>query len=90
MPHAAFVQVEVDPASSVQHRHSVLNEFILPAIKELAGFKSAMWLNDGQGIGTCVAEFDTDEQARRSLDVIAPGNGPRVIHAGICEVELQA
>jgi len=89
MSYAAFVQVEVDPGSSVEHRHSVLNEFILPSIKELDGFKSAVWLNDGQGIGTCIAEFDTEEQAKRSLEVVAPSNGPRVIHAGTCEIELR-
>jgi hypothetical protein len=89
MAYAAFVQVAVDPTSSIEHRHSVLNEFILPAMKKLDGFKSAIWLNDGQGVGTCIAQFDTREQAKRSLDVVAPGNGPRVIHAGTCEVELQ-
>lgn len=88
MDYAAVVQVEVHPTSDIEHRHSVINEYILPAVKKLVGFKSAMWLNDGQGVGTCIAQFETEEQAGRSLEVLAPSNGPRVIHAQTCAVEL--
>ena len=88
MTHAAFVQVEIDPASDIEHRHSILNEFILPELRKLPGFKTALWLNDGHGVGTCIAQFDTNEQATRSLDVLSPSNGPRVVHSGICAVEL--
>jgi hypothetical protein len=89
MAYAAFVQVEVDPAADLEHRHAVLNEFVLPEVKSLPGFKAAMWLNDGQGIGTCIAQFETNEQARQSLDVLLPSNGPRVIQSGTCAVELE-
>ncbi|HEY6426388.1 MAG TPA: hypothetical protein VIX84_04070 [Acidimicrobiales bacterium] len=90
MAHAAFVQVEIDPGSTAEHRHGVLNQFVIPELKELHGFRSAMWLNDGEGVGTCIARFDTEEQAARALAVLAPANGPRVMHAGTCEVELEA
>jgi hypothetical protein len=90
MPHAAFVQVEIDPESDPAHRHGVLNEFVIPQMKALPGFRSAIWLNDGEGVGTCMARFDTEEQAERALTVLAPDNGPRVIHAGTGVVELEA
>jgi hypothetical protein len=90
MSHAAFVQVEIDPESATEHRQGVLNQFVIPEMKDLHGFRSAMWLNDGEGVGTCIARFDTEDQAALALAVLAPGNGPRVIHAGTCEVELEA
>jgi hypothetical protein len=90
MAYAALVQVEVDPGSDVVHRHSILNEFIVPQLRDLPGFASAQWLNDGKGVGTCVVQFDSREQAERSLEVITPSNGPRVLKAAICEVELEA
>jgi hypothetical protein len=90
MAYAALVQVEVDPGSDVAHRHSILSEFIVPQLRELPGFASARWLNDGNGVGTCVVQFESREQAERSLEVITPRNGPRVLKAAICEVELEA
>jgi hypothetical protein len=90
MTYAAFVQVDVDPDPDSGHRHAVLNEFVIPEVKKLPGFRSAVWLNDGKGVGTCVARFDTEEQAARVLGVLAPANGPRVVQAGTCAVELEA
>jgi hypothetical protein len=90
LAYAAFVQVDVDPESGIEHRHAVLNQFVIPQVKKLPGFRSALWLNDGNGVGTCVAQFDTEEQAADALGVLAPSRGPRVLHAGTCAVELEA
>ena len=89
MDYAAFVQIEVDPASDSRHRHSVLHKSILPEVKQLPGFKGAIWLNDRQGVGTCIAQFATEEQAVESLQFLSPANGPRVLHSGTCVVELE-
>lgn len=89
MAFAAFIQVEVDPSSDIEHRRSILNQFILPELKMLPGFTGAIWLNDQQGVGTCIAQFETNEQAMQSLDVLSPSNGPRVLHSGTCAVELE-
>jgi len=90
MGYAALVQVEVDPRSDLTHRHSILSEFIIPQLKELPGFKGALWMNDGQGVGTCIVQFDTREQAEQSFEILTPSNGPRVLHSGTCEIELEA
>lgn len=90
MAYAAFVQVEVDPSSDLEHRQAILNQFVVPELKKMPGFKTAMWLNDGRGVGTCVALFATNDQAMRSLDVLSPSNGPRVILAETCAVEVEA
>ncbi len=90
MAYAALVQVKIEPRSDVGHRRSILTEFVVPEVSTLRGFKSAIWLNDGAGTGTCVAQFETQEDAERALEVLAPSNGPDVIHVGTCEVELEA
>lgn len=90
MTYAAVVQVKIDPGSDAEHRHSVLTQFVVPAVTALPGFRSGMWLNDGQGTGTCVVRFDTGAQAERALEVLASENGPPVIQAWTCEVELEA
>jgi hypothetical protein len=90
MSYAALVQVDVDPDSDVEHRRSVLNQFVIPELEKLPGFRSAMWLNDGKGVGTCAARFDTEDQATGALGILAPSNGPRVVSSGTCKVELEA
>jgi hypothetical protein len=90
MAYAALVQVEIDPDSDHAHRQSVLTQFVLPEVEALPGFRSAVWLDDGEGVGTCIVRFDTEEQARRSLVLLAPQNGPRVLWAVACAVELEA
>ena len=90
MAYAAFVQVEIDPDSDLGHRQSVLTQFVLSDLEELPGFRSAVWLNDGEGVGTCIVRFETEEQALRSLALLAPVNGPKVIRAAACAVELEA
>ena len=83
--------MKIEPGSDVGHRRSILTEFVVPEVSSLRVFKLGIpRLNDGAGTGTCVAEFQTQEDAERALEVLAPSNGPDVIHVGTCEVELEA
>ncbi len=90
MAHAVLVEVKIDPASDIEHRHSILKEFVIPEAKRLPGLQKGMWLNDGAGVGTCVVQFDTKEHAVAALDVLAPANGPEIIGSATCEVEIEA
>jgi hypothetical protein len=47
------------------------------------------WLNDGAGTGTCVAVFDTEENARAAVGPLTPVNGPAVVSAGVHTVEIE-
>jgi hypothetical protein len=38
MAHAVVVQVRIEPGSDIGHRHAVLNDFVIPQVKALAGF----------------------------------------------------
>jgi hypothetical protein len=89
MAHAAVILVKLDPNSDFDHRHSVLNDFIIPEVKALPGFLKAMWMNDGAGTGTSVVVFDTEEHARAALAPLMPANGPPVISSTIQAVEVE-
>ncbi len=88
--HAAVVQVAIDPAADVSHRHGILNDFVVPEVSSLPGFVKGMWLNDGHGTGTCVVVFESEEAARAGLAVLTRAGGPPVIGAGLHDVEVEA
>ena len=41
MAHAVVVQVRIEPDSDIEHRHAVLNDFVIPQVKALPGFRKA-------------------------------------------------
>jgi hypothetical protein len=89
MAHAVVVQVKIEPNSDIGHRHAVLNDFVIPQAKALTGFVKGTWLNDGAGTGTCVAVFDTEDNARAAVGPLTPANGPAVVSAGVHAVEIE-
>lgn len=89
MAHAAVIRVKIDPDSNFKHRHSILNEFVIPEARALPGFENGMWMNDGSGTGTCIIVFDTAEHARAAIAPLTPSGGPPVIGSEIQEVEVQ-
>ena len=90
MGHAVLIQVTLDPNSDIEHRHSILNEFIIPTAKGLPGFQRGTWMNDGSGVGTCVVMFDTKANADEAIASLTPDGGPPVISVGVHEVEAEA
>jgi hypothetical protein len=89
MAHAVVIQVKIDSDSDREHRHSILNEFILPEATSLPGFEKGIWMNDGAGTGTCVVVFDTEPQAKNAIDPLTPDGGPPIIACGVHEVEVE-
>jgi hypothetical protein len=75
MAYAAVIQVKIDPDSDRQHRHSVLNDFVIPGARALPGFQKAMWMNDNSGTGTCIVVFDTREHAEAAMVPLSPAGG---------------
>ena len=88
--HAVVVQVRIEPDSDAEHRHSILQRYVVPQVSRLPGFQDGLWLSDGEGTGTCVVAFDTEDHARASLPRLTPEGGPQVVHAAICAVEISA
>jgi hypothetical protein len=89
MAHAVVIQVKIDRDSEREHRHAILDEFVLPQTRELPGFERGIWLNDGAGTGTCVVIFDTELHAQHAIDALTPAGGPPVLASGVHEVEVE-
>jgi hypothetical protein len=90
MAYAVVIQVKIDPYSDREHRHSILNEFILPEARGLPGFEKGIWMNDGAGTGICVVVFDTEVHAKSAIEPLTPAGGPPIISTGVHEVEVEA
>ena len=89
MTYAVVIQVKLDPDSDIEHRHSILNDFVIPETKALRGFQKGTWMNDGAGTGTCVIVFDTEDDATSAVTALTPVGGPAVISSGVHEVEVE-
>jgi hypothetical protein len=83
------VRVRIEPGSDVEHRHAILNDFVIPQVRALPGFRSGTWLNDGAGCGTCVVVFDSEDNAKAALAPLTPANGPAVLGVAVCAVEIE-
>jgi hypothetical protein len=90
MTHAVVIQVKLDPDGGREHRHSILNDIVIPEAKALPGYQRGTWMNDRAGTGTCVVAFDTEEHARAAVGPLMPAAGPPVITSGVYEVEIEA
>jgi hypothetical protein len=88
MAHVVMIQVKLDPDSDREHRHSILNEFVVPEAKALPGFEQGIWMSDGAGIGTCVVVFDNEDNAKAAIVPLTRPGGPAIINSGIHEVEI--
>jgi hypothetical protein len=90
MKHAVLVRVKLDSKSDLAHRRAILNDYVIPEVKALPGFHSAMWLNDGDGTGICIVVFDSRENAESSLGYLTAPGGPPVISCAIYVIEAEA
>jgi hypothetical protein len=89
MRHAVVMQVTIDPDSDREHRHSILNEFVLPEVRALPGFERGIWMNDRAGTGTCVVVFDTELNARDAIGMLTREGGPPILGCDLHEVEAE-
>ena len=63
---------------------------MVPEVTGLPGFQLASWLNDGNGTGVCLFEFDTEEHAQSAIAALTPPGGPVMIGSGVFSIELEA
>jgi len=89
MAHAVLIQVKLHPDSDIEHRHAILNDFVIPAAKALPGFQKGIWMNDGVGTGTCVVVFDSEDNAQSAVTALMPDGGPPILSSAVCEVEIE-
>ena len=62
----------------------------MPEYRELPGFRMASRMNDGEGTGLCVIEFDSEVHARKAVPAVTPHGGPDFVEWGVYSVEFEA
>jgi hypothetical protein len=90
MTYAVVLQVKIDPDVDAPRRTSMLEHPVVPDVTELPGFQLASWLNDGNGTGVCLFEFEAEEHARAAVEALTPPGGPVAIGTGVFAIELEA
>ena len=83
------MKVRLDMDTSREHRQSVIEEYIVPEYRELPGFLLASWMNDGEGTGLCLVEFDSENHALAAVPALTGHGGPEVTEWGVCAVEVE-
>lgn len=90
MTHAVVVQVKLPEDGRSDEGRRMLDEVVVPNAKSQPGFKSGIWMNNGED-GRAVVVFDSEEQARSALNVLKPPpGGPTLISSEVYEVVVQA
>ena len=92
--HAVIGQVKIDAAREDDAR-KLLDEFVVPTTKGLAGFQAGYWAHAVEGdTGHSFLLFDSEENARTAAARIAEGPPPGApvsfVSAIVCEVLAQA
>jgi len=90
MAHAAVIRVKLEADSDIDHRHSILMDYVIPEAKALPGFQKGMWMNDGAGTGTCILVFDSESNAKSAIASMTREGGPPVVDVGVHVVEIEA
>lgn len=92
--HAVVGQVKIDAGREDEAR-KLLEDFVLPNAKSLAGFQGGYWARAMDGdAGHSILLFDTEEHARAGAARISEGPPPgapvSVMSTTVCEVLAQA
>jgi hypothetical protein len=92
--HAVVGQVRIDTSREEEAR-KLLDEFVLPTSKGLAGFEGGYWARALESdAGHSILLFDTEENARAAAARMAegppPGGPTSFVSATVCEVIAQA
>ena len=87
---AVLIKVRLDMDTSPEHRRQILEEYIVPEYRDLPGFLLASWMNDGNGTGLCLVDFDSEENARSAIEALTASAGPEVIERGVYAIEFEA
>ena len=90
MPYAMFGIVEIDPSRAAE-AEAMLNEQVVPSVREAPGFISGTWARSTDGTqGRSVLVFETEEAARTAAKNASEGPPPdapvKFVSADVYEV----
>jgi hypothetical protein len=85
--HAVLIEVDVGGVDR-EAGMMVLREQVVPAIKQLPGFRSGTWLTGNEdGRGLSLTLWDSEENARTMAEHFGPGSSPTASASVVrCEV----
>ena len=90
MAHAVVIQVKLPEGGRSEEGRRMLDEVVVPTAKSQPGFKSGIWMSNGED-GRAVVVFDSEDQARSALDVLKPPpGGPTLVLSEVYEVAVEA
>lgn len=90
MAHAVVIEVKLPEGGRSEEGRQMLDEVVVPNAKSQPGFKSGIWMNNGEA-GRAVVVFDSEDHARSALDVLKPPpGGPTLVSSEVFEVAVQA
>jgi hypothetical protein len=89
MAHAVVIEVQLNDEEATGMQ--LLNERIIPHVKELPGFQSGTWMATDENVGMGVVIFDSEDHARAAeSDVQPPPGGPTLITSRIFRINATA
>ena len=93
MAHAFVAHVALE-GRTAEEGQRLLNERIVPAVKQHPGFQRGLWLRSRDGsTGMGIIVFDTEENAqawRDGMAAVRPAEAPPITGSEIFEVSVQA
>lgn len=90
MAHAVVIHVKLPEGGRSEEGLRMLEEVVVPNAKAQPGFKSGIWMNNGED-GRAVVVFGTEDEARAALDNLKPPpGGPTLVSSELYEVGAEA
>ena len=90
MAHAVVVHVKLPEGGRSEEGRRMLEEVVIPNAKAQPGFRSGIWMNNGDD-GRAVVVFGTEEEALAASEHLKPPpGGPTLVSSEIYEVGAEA
>jgi hypothetical protein len=93
MAHALVAKVDLE-GRSPDETDRVLNEQVIPAVKQAPGFQSGVWVRSPDGkVGMGVVVFDSESNAKaaeQAMPSMRPEGAPPITSIAVHEVTGQA
>ena len=89
--HAIVVRVELPEGGTVEQGRQMVNEQVIPRVRQLAGFRGGYWLAPQTGRdGVSFLLFEDEQSARDAAAGLQPPPPVRLVSAEVREVVASA
>jgi hypothetical protein len=93
MAHALVANVNLE-GRDFEQVERILNEQVIPGVRQAPGFQSGVWLRMPDGkVGMAVIVFDSEANAKaaeQAMPSMRPPDAPPMTSITVCEVTAQA